>query len=268
MTILSQFINDATSDQTLLCPVVITDNVQVFINKLDFMLNSLPQGPFLDYVEQHIKYSVDVLASVDSSNNIIANISYPMDGTTLDSLLHIPGVYAMQDINLTDTYIGAANDLNTRFKLHLDGFIHSYDVHKFHVILMKHGVENLTYSPIYSTEDFFTTATSFFESQSYQLSTGEKGILKAFTQFLPRLLEQSLLLHFDTINVGKSVVFDYLDWDPASLTHYFTPIDDIQQAVEVRSESTGKLYYIADSFTDLANKLGCNLPKIRNSSLS
>lgn len=53
------------------------------------------------------------------------------------------------------------------------------------------------------------------------MSKGELDILKAFSQFLPRLLEQSLFTQFKpTLNESLIVLFDYVKFDPHWLTVY------------------------------------------------
>ena len=89
--------------------------------------------------------------------------------------------------------------------------------------------------------NYYKTALSLLPS-SYELSFGEIQILRAITEFIPHILEQSLITELKpSLNhILNSVLFTYNIWNPSLLSVYDYTTDSIH-AVQIISAETGEI---------------------------
>jgi hypothetical protein len=105
-------------------------------------------------------------------------------------------VYCLSGI--TDTrnyYIGSASNTVNRIGQHRDCLFGNRPKESVHIRLLESfNASDLTWSLFYTPQatNYSKTALSVLPS-SYELSFGEMKILRAITEFVPRILEQSLI---------------------------------------------------------------------------
>jgi len=111
------------------------------------------------------------------------------------------------------------------------------DFHTF--VISNGGLESINWSPVYTTFNY-SEAFNFLYSH-YILRVGERDILQAFTQFLPRVLEQSLIsgIHPE-FNGNSNVYSNHVSFSAHLLeNHHYR--DGRGKCVEIRKALSGSL---------------------------
>lgn len=215
----------AQSNPQLLADLNYTQYSAKALTTLITMLNSLPEGnTVLEFILNNLHHASNVTASL-VNGTIVPTITH-----LLPNIASIPniivktcstaGVYMFQHIETGQIYIGSSCNLAIRAAGHLSQFSGALQPFPFHIEVNKlGGYSSVLWSSVYTTFSF----TAVFENlhPGVWLSKGELQILQAFTQFLPRLLEQSLFTRFTpSLNSSLVVYFDFVKFDTHLLTVY------------------------------------------------
>lgn len=235
-------VSQLLADTKLLVPVKeLTPHTLKALQTLIDMINSLPEGPFLDFLNNYVKYSVTPEATIGCDGKIIHNSIEYLNGNlkaAVDS-----SVYCLSGI--TDTlnyYIGSASNTLNRISQHQNCLFGNRPKESVHVRLLdSFALNDLTWTLFYTMTNYYKLALSVLPS-SYEISFGEMQILRAITEFVPRILEQSLITELKpTINnLYSPVVFTYNIWDP-SLLNVYDYATDGSHAVQIISAETGEI---------------------------
>lgn len=271
MNIIQNLTNDLLMDQQLLAPIVLSDSALSAIDTLNAMLESISNGShakpiFLDFLNDNIKYSVDVLA-LNVDGQLVPNTLSSIVTTSTHDISSNAGCYLLQNSNVSSMYIGSAVDFVPRMSFHFNALNSGIHINRYHSQLLEsEGVNGVYWGYVYSTVNYFALAKDTLVG--YKLSLGETDFLKALTEFVPHVLEQSLLTEFSpNLNKSLNIPFTHTSWDYTRLTSYFTPIDDPSQVVEISIEksdgSKGSLIQSCDSFKHACQVLDCNITKVR-----
>lgn len=168
----------------------------------------VPEGAFMDFLTKYVRYHVVVNGNVVNgkltSSTSVALLG-SLKGVGTNSVIYI--LYHKD--NTTDCYIGSASNGLSRFGQHQDcirGLRVSDNVHKKLLIIGDPSM--LMRGSIYSLTNYSKLAVSVMPT--YQFSQGEIMILRATTEFILRILEQSLITQFrSTLNSTPSVIFSH-----------------------------------------------------------
>jgi len=239
--IVNNLITAMESDPNLLVPIVELTALTAKKTLIQ-MVESLPEGPFLEFLNNYVKYSVEVFASLDCNGNLvfkgIKGITTPLIAVTDNS-----SVYALSCYNdFVNYYIGSASNTFNRISQHLDclrGLRPSDGVHKRLLDLCE--IPNIYWSTIYGSVNYYKLALLFLPP-TYELSLGEVQILRAFTEFVVRILEQSLISHLEPAynSLTNLVVFTYNVWD-AGLLNVYNFLSDGSRGVQILNAITGEI---------------------------
>lgn len=109
--------------------------------------------------------------------------------------------------------IGSAMNFQRRLRYHMSSFNEHRVKQKLQNFTIKNGgLKELSWSPLIITPNFYNLFIS--HNPNYVLSKGELQILIALTQFMPRVLEQCYISHFNPeLNGNKkgsyNVIFNF-----------------------------------------------------------
>lgn len=199
------------TDPNLLAPVIITEQIKAALQTLITMLNSLPlDNTVLRFILENLNTTFATVGSV-VEGKLVPAVTY-----TFNSLHVIPnaimadctmgGVYVFDHLPSLQQIVGSALKFWSRVGGHLQQFTGSLGYMPFHTYVMENGgIASITWGPIYHT---FSFVTEFLKTNpNYVFSQGKAQILEAFSQFLPRVLEQSLFTEYtpslNTIRAGR-----------------------------------------------------------------
>lgn len=218
------WVNTAIHSPELLSPVALTPHAHKALLTLITMLNSLPaESEVLQFILQHMKESIDVVATV-VNGKIVPNTTFVLDSastvprTILDTCSNA-GTYVFTHLETGKQYIGSATSLPVRLAGHLSqlaGELQPSIVHDF--IHNNGGLSSVNWGPVYNTYNFVAEYNATYPI--HWVSKGEWQILQAFTQFLPRLLEQSLFTAFspELNSEMLTVYFNHVSFNTDALT--------------------------------------------------
>jgi hypothetical protein len=231
-------------DSNLLVPIThLSSHATQALEVLQEMVGSLPEGPFLDFIN-NLEYSTNVfgyclpLPGIGVKNGLTTNysqsITQPHIGLTEDSLVYM--LYVKE--NSAVYYIGSASNGLNRIGQHLDSLKGLRPQDGVHIKLLSLG-KPVYFGKIYTSTNYFNLAIRTIPN--YQFSQGEVFILRALTEFVIRVLEQSLITTFHPeINSKYPVLFTYTSWDPKLLSVYDFAIDG-SRAVQILNATNGKV---------------------------
>lgn len=140
------------------------------------------------------------------------------------------GCYAFLCLKTGDYYVGSAVCLNTRYKAHKVNSSRPErgGSNSLYLSVRKHGWHNFTWRPLIITNNYINNFTK--ENPEHELSLESLFILRSFTQFEARLMEQILLTEYrPKLNSSYTVIFPFINWEK---TAYL--INGGSKAVEVR----------------------------------
>lgn len=142
-------------------------------------------------------------------------------------------------------------DFYTRLNRHKNSF--EKKVKSVKLYSYKYKYEEYKWSPIYKTKNYYKKF--IYVHPYYVLSKGEMDILFAITQLIPRILEQSLLLHFSFTLKGerKLIIFSYTNWD---INKLYIPISRDKTAKQVQIIKNNKVIRTVHSIRKLMDILG------------
>lgn len=243
---IAELVSRLLSDTTQLVQVKeLTPQALKALQTLIDMINSLPEGPFLDFLNNYVKYSVTQgeAPTIGLDGKILFNSVEYFSQPLKYSMSVYSSVYCLSGI--TDTrnyYIGSASNTVNRIGQHRDCLFGNRPKESVHIRLLESfNASDLTWSLFYTMTNYSKTALSVLPS-SYELSFGEIQILRAITEFVPRILEQSLITELKpSLNhILNPVVFTYNIWDPSLLSVYDYATDG-SHAVQIISAETGEI---------------------------
>ena len=208
-TLILNLLKDVRKDPNLIVPVNdLTPHALQAKDTLVKMFESVPKGVFIDFLKEYVRYEVIVNA------NVVNNRLIPSVNTMLLNSLKGVGtnsiIYILYHKDITDTYyIGSASNALSRLGQHQDcirGLRESDNVHR--KLLSIGDPSMLIRGTVYSLVNYSKLAVSVMPS--HQFTQGETIILRAITEFILRILEQSLISEFGTtLNSNSSVIFTY-----------------------------------------------------------
>lgn len=195
------------NDSNLLVPInEVTFHANQAFTVLLQMIDSLPQGVFLDFIK-NLEYHVSVMGVyqdtlVGGQSQLITQGLY---GLTQDSLVYI---LHLGD-KVSDFYIGSASNGMNRISQHLDSLKGLRSQDSVHLQLLASGsLSEIYFSKLYTSVNYFKLAVE--QLPYYQFSQGEVFLLRALTEFFVRVLEQSLIFEYKpSINSLNPVLFTY-----------------------------------------------------------
>jgi hypothetical protein len=233
-SIITTLINDLTSDTSLLAPTVFTNQALNAQQVLKDMLNSLPEGKFLEFLKKNVKYQVKVLATVKGGKLIPNKPSLLENHIKLEQDKYKAGVYMLH--YGPNIYLGCASSLYKRITIHsksLDGTRVPDAVHTQLLELTSGNNKLVQYSLIYVTPNYSLMALS--KLKPYKFSAGEWAILQALTQYVPRVLEQCLITTFKPAlnNLSYQVLFQFNDWNPSLLKMDYNIVGTVSKPVTI-----------------------------------
>lgn len=237
-------VSQLLSDSTQLVQVKeLTPHALKALKTLIEMISSLPEGPFLDFLNNYVKYSVTPEASICADGQLIFNSVQDLNSNLKNSMAVDSSVYCLSGISDTlNYYIGSASNTLNRISQHQDCLFGNRVKESVHIrLLQSFSEKELTWSLFYTMNNIYKIALSLLPT-SYELSFGETQILRAITEFVPRVLEQSLIAELKpTLNsIYNPVLFTYNNWDPAFLNVYDYATDG-SHAVQIISAETGEI---------------------------
>lgn len=151
--------------------------------------------------------------------NTIFNYSLPLDLKKIKSTSQLSesGVYIFKHSS-GKFAIGSAMNFQRRLLDHLNSFYGHRVMQKLHLFTAKNGgLNEITWSPLIITPNFYRLFISM--NPDHVLTKQELQILVAITQFMPRVLEQSYISHYEPELTGNkngsyNVIFSYTKWEP------------------------------------------------------
>lgn len=173
------------------------------------MFNSVPEGVFLDFLTRFVKYDV-TLGNVSVVNGKLMCFN----GKPLLGILKGVGynsiIYMLYNKNIIEVYyIGSASNAINRLGQHQDsirGLREANNVHR-KLLSISHSSEVMRGS-VYNLINYSKLAVLMLPN--YKFSQGETIIKHATTEFIQRVLEQSLITEFGTVlNSNSFVLFTY-----------------------------------------------------------
>lgn len=252
-TFLISLLDDFQSYNGYLTPININSTANIAIINLKYIVSTLPNGVFLDALNNYVNFSIEVNGYTD--NNILTGTIYDISDVyrvTTDSI-----VYTLRSTtDLTQYYIGSAVNGITRLIDHHKGisiFSGYYGVGVHTKLIELGGI--IKYTIVYTIPNFCKTIINYLNSINYNISQGEWYILQALTIIIPRILEQNLLNKYKPIlNKSINVLYSYLTWNPTFLK---IPKDKFNRnPIEIRDWFSGKLLYICISTTAAVKHIG------------
>lgn len=241
---IAELVSQLLSDTTQLVQVKeLSPHAVKALQTLIDMINSLPEGPFLDFLNNYVKYSVTPEATIGLDGTIIHNNIQYLSGNLMSSMAKDSSVYCLSGV--TDTlnyYIGSASNTLNRITQHQDCLFGNRPKEAVHIRLLESFAPNdLTWSLFYTLNNYYKMALSLLPN-SYEISLGEMQILRAITEFVPRILEQTLITELKpTFNsLSNSVLFTYNIWDP-SLLNVYDYATDGSLPVQIINAETGEI---------------------------
>lgn len=247
------------SDDKLISKIIYTKLINEAISTVDNMLNSLPKDSvLLKFLEKEILSSkLEILGKKNENNELVidklilltSNLSYKkVNKTNLD--FYLAGVYLFKAPD-GKQYLGSCMDFYARLMEHKARFKYKQEVSKLYSY--KYKFEDYKWGPIYKTINYYKKFV--YIHPDYVLSSGEIDILYAITQLIPRVLEQSLLLHFTFAlnNESKLILFSYTSWNSNNL---FTPLLENKRGKQVQIIINSKVIMTVYSIRMLMEVLG------------
>jgi hypothetical protein len=247
-------------DNLLLSKIIYTKLVKEAISIVESMINSLPKDSvLLNFLNEEILSSKLEIIGKNENNNLVVNELIPLDFNNLkykklkkdiNSSFYMAGVYIFIAPN-GEQYVGSCIDFYSRLNAHKYGFEQKIKGIKLYSYNYKY--EEYKWSPLYKTMNYYKKFISLYPY--YVLSRGEMDILFAITQLIPRILEQSLLLHFSfTLNgERKLIIFSYTNWDIKNL---YMPVLGNQIAKQVQIIMNNRVIRTVHSIRKLMDVLG------------
>ncbi|TPG03871.1 hypothetical protein EAH88_19125 [Rhodanobacter glycinis] len=247
----------------LLLSLVLTKHAITALDTLALMLDSLPvDSVLIDFILQKFAEPIKVFASI-SEGKLITTQQYIVHSAhsvnhEIKQLWQCGGVYVFTHLDSGLQYIGSAINFSRRIAYHLLQFGEYAPSASFHqTVKGLGGISSIVWSPVYGTTNFLLEFQQ--TNPSYTLSLGEYQILEAFSQFLPRVLEGSLLSELNPgLNSGSlSVYFNHVHFDPASLLNFSDSLAGANAfPVSICDAVTGKQLHLAASIVSAAAFLG------------
>lgn len=197
------------NDSNLLVPIKnINNNAQIAIDTLVQIIDSVNEGSFKTFVEKSVNYHVKVIGSTTST--IVVGIDTQEICSAFYGLTENSIVYTLHLKNDTSNYyIGSASNAINRIGQHFDSLQGLRNKDNIHKKLLSQGtIDQVCFSKVYSSINYYKFAIESIPY--YQFSQGEIIILRAITEFIIRILEQSLISEFSpSYNKANYVVFTY-----------------------------------------------------------
>ena len=244
----------------LLSKIIYTKLVKEAISIVESMINSLLKDSVLfNFLNEEILLSRIEIMGKNENNNLVVNELIPLNFNNLkykklkediNSSFYIAGVYIFEAPN-GEQYVGSCIDFYTRLNAHKNSFGQKTKGIKLYSYNYKY--EEYKWSPLYKTMNYYRKF--IYLHPCYVLSKGEMDILFAITQLIPRILEQSLLLHFSFPLNGerKLIIFSYTNWDIKNLD---MPVLGDKTAKQVQIIVNNKVIRTVHSIRKLMGILG------------
>lgn len=219
ISLVNALVSGLNTDTNLLVQVMdLTPQAKVSLQLMMAMLDSLPQGEFLDFIYSTVSYKVDVTASLVNGEVVSDSATTLSSFNAHDYNYFQSGVYKLGYDS--DTYFGSATDIFGRIAHHvrsLQGLTTADAVHLKILATLNEEWPNMNWSSVYHTANYTDLALKMLPN--YPFSVGEMDILRTFTRFVPRVLEQSLISAFDPSfnDLSQLIEFDTKIWDPSLL---------------------------------------------------
>jgi hypothetical protein len=252
--LINSLIQELQQDTNLLAETVLTRQALEAIEVLNKMLASLPENTlFYDFLLNNVRYSVDVLASV-KDNQLTSYIVKPFTDTLIGVGTN-SCVYLIKVKESAAFYIGSSANVSNRISQHLDCLNMLRPQSGIHIKLLDQAsVPDINWGLIYSTPNYVKLAMQVIPQ--YNFSLGEWQILQALSQFLPRVLEQSIISGFEPTlnNLIYNVTFSHGNWDPGLLSNFDFSFDN-SLPVEVCDKVTGNVIQTIPSIARTADCL-------------
>lgn len=238
--IILNLLNDLQEDPNLLTPMrSLTPHAMKAQDVLIKMYESVPEGEFITFIREYVRYHVIV-----EGNIINGELKCSKNTSLLSSLKGVGSnsiIYMLYSKYRTETYyIGSASNAFSRLSQHQDSIRGLRECDNVHRKLLSIGrSSDVMRGSVYTLINYSKLAV--IKLPNYQFSQGEAIILRATTEFILRILEQSLITEFGTpLNNTSSVLFTHTSWDPGLLTVY-DYLKDGSRAVQITSVLTGEL---------------------------
>lgn len=251
----------------LLTPIFLSSQALAAQEQLIYMLNALPNHSVVwQFIVDNLNHPVHVNAFLDEGN--VEPLQIPdalSDNYTLNRWPTDSGVYLLMSLlGETMQYLGSSWNMHKRVKTHI-GYMRGPALknpdltNKYDWSRLNHGTLYWQAFVVYSTFNFYLEFVQKYPLHA--LSVGEYDILIAFSAFVPRILEQSLLnvIKFDW-NRSSKVTFSNTSWHPCLLNKYGSKKAK-SSPVEVRDSSSNELIRTFPSITQARSGLGLKSSK-------
>lgn len=158
------------------------------------MLCAQPEGEVLEFIKSHINSDVEVLGKV-KGNKILSTkvIKFSSFKPSEFYSERVSGVYQITYRN--DQYLGSSVSVHTNLGNHIERLKGAGLLSNKYVKMLKSSMNSwslLNFSLVYRTSNYADLAYK----ANLSLSESEKVLLRALTQFVNRILEQSLISKF------------------------------------------------------------------------
>lgn len=234
------------------------------------MLDALPNHSVVwQFIVDNLNHPVHVNAFLDEGN--VEPLQVPdalSDNYTLNRWPTDRGVYLLMSLlGETVQYLGSSWNLHKRVKTHIScmrgpASKNPNITDKYDWSHLNNGTLHWQGFVVYRTYNFYLQFVKEYPPPAtvalspYVLSAGEYDILIAFSAFLPRILEQSLLLVVKFgWNKSTKVAFGNTSWHPCLLNKYSSNKAK-SSPVEVRDSSSNELIRTFPSITQARSGLG------------
>lgn len=191
---------------------------------------------------------MDKITEIDGSLRSSINLGSKL---TKNKLNFNGGVYLLSALSDASHYVGSAQNHYTRLASHIYHFNFNYSsgfagtglvldlTNKYHWAIYNGGASNWQWHEIYSTFNYYLEFLQTYPF--YQLSKGEYLVLAYISQFLPRVLEQSLLSS-QSFKWNKQTVVNhkYCPWLSCYLSDYAFGVKPSAQLV-IKDFYTGEI---------------------------
>lgn len=229
----------------LLAGITLTAKALTAQTSLMNMLDALPEYSFvLEYITANIDQPVEVMGRwTEYGLGSFHCSAKPIDTYNIRKATYNGGVYALTSFENNFQYVGSTYNHYSRLGAHMAQFKQHFGsildlTDKYQWASVNGGLTEWKWCEIYRTFNFYMNFVQAYPL--YPLTYGEYIILVSLSQFLPRILEQSLfdVWHFDW-NKKFSVDFSYRSWNPQWLdTHSW---GNKAHEVLIRDFETGKV---------------------------
>lgn len=153
--------------------------------------------------------SPDINGKLDPNLKVFLPLKYKNIDKEMAHNLSESGIYMFYHKN-GKIAIGSTMNFRRRLMDHINSFRGHRTMHNLHIYTKENGgLSNITWSPIIITPNFFKLFYNLYPIVT--LDKNELNVLRAFTKFMPRVLEQSYISYYKPElngNISKNVIFN------------------------------------------------------------